>query len=157
MGTITITTANRIDRMKIDLMEDLAVLYGLGVRKPDEPELEKAQKLAMQVTSPRDLYWLASRAGIGLHTESAMCGDVDMASAIVAAFYSRVRPGTLQWQPHPESASNVVKAKDTVEGRVLAEAARTLAQSLIAAGYAGTFDGPPSVVAEDIRLFLRHA
>jgi hypothetical protein len=143
-----------VDRIKLEIMDDLGILFGLGVRGTD-PEPEAAHKLAMQVTAPRDLYWLASRAGIGLHTESAMCGDVDMAAAVAAAFYARVRNGTPVWVAHPEAAANAAKAVNTVDGRVLAAAAQTIAQTLIASGYQGAFSGSPAEVAADIRNYLR--
>lgn len=144
-----------IHRLKMELMEDLGVLYGLGVHNPNEPDMEKARKLALQVSAPRDLYWLASRSGIGLHTESAMSADWDMAAAVVGAFYARVRVAAPQWVAHPEAAANAARAQESVEGRVLAVAAQTLAQTIIASGYAGAFDGSPKEVADSIRTFLK--
>lgn len=140
-------------RVSMDLMEDLSVLYGLGVNNPDEPEPDKARQIASQLTAPWQLYWLSSRAGIGLHTESAITSSWDMTAAVIAAFYSRVRAPT--WVQHPESAQNAMKAKETADGRVLMASAQTLTQSLVSAGYPGNFEGPPTVVAAHIRNWMK--
>jgi hypothetical protein len=142
-----------IQRMKADLIEDLGIIYGMGVRNPQEPAPEEARKLVAFVTAPHQLYWLAHRSGVGLHTESAITTDYDMAAAIIAAFYARIR--CPHWVAHPDAANTARRASQTVDGRVLAVAAQTLCQSLVACGYRGNFEGSPSEVADAIRAWMK--
>lgn len=140
-----------MEKLSMELMEDLGVLY--VIRSSDEPDFERANKIASQITAPWQLYWLAMKAGIMLHTESAITSSWDMTAAVVAAFYARVR--NPQWLQHFESAENTLKAQATVHGRVLLSAAKTLTETIVAAGYKGNFEGSPSELAADLCKWIK--
>jgi len=151
MSTTTLTT-NIMAKLSEELRQDLGVLYGMGVKNPQEPEAEEARHIAMEITAPWQLLTLVSRAGVSCCPRSYVPTDVDAVAAVVGAFYARVRSPT--WLPHPEAARNTEQAKRLAVGRVLASAAQTLTQGLVALGYKGSFEGSPQDVADSIRDFL---
>lgn len=135
-----------------ELRADLNIIYGMGVQNPDEPEMDKAIELAYKITSLWHMYWLIRSSGISTHLVSEVPVDEEVAAAVIAAFYSRVRAPT--WVTHPECAANLVQARKTVAGRILMTAAQTLTQTLVASGFTGNFEGSPSEVAGVIRTYL---
>lgn len=151
MNTIT-TNTNVIAKLASELREDLGVIYGMGVKNPHEPDAEKARILAESVAAPWQLLRLAKQANVAVHLKMDVPEDRDVVAAVTAAFYARVRAPT--WLSHPEAVANVATASKTVEGRVLATAAQTLAQALVASGFTGNFQGSPSEVADAIRSYL---
>lgn len=148
----TITKADILNKLSEELRQDLGILYAMGVKNLQEPEAEKARNLAASITAVRHLTALIPKSGISCHVVD-FPDDGDVVSGVVAAFYARVRQPT--WLQHPEAVWNTAKAKKTAEGRVLASAAQTLTQTLVASGFTGSFEGSPSEVADVIRNYLK--
>ena len=148
----TTLTTDIMAKLAEELRQDLGIMYGMGVNNPYEPDEPEARQIAMEITSPWHLLTLTSRAGISCSPRSFVPTDVDAVATIVGAFYARVRAPT--WLPHPEAAKNTEQAKLLPVGRVLATAAQTITQALVALGYKGNFEGSPEDVADSIRDFL---
>lgn len=150
--SITTTTPDLMARLLAEVRQDLGVLYGMGVNNPQEPEPVEARKYVDEVNQLWHLRTLISRAGISACPTSYVPTDVDTVATVVGAFYARVRSPT--WLAHPECARNTEQAKQLPAGRVLAAAAQTLTQTLVASGYSGNFEGSPQEVADSIRRYL---
>jgi hypothetical protein len=148
----TSTTPTLMTRLLAEVLQDLGVLYGMGVNNPHEPEPAEAREYVDEVSQLWHLRNLITKAGIDACPVSFIPTDVDTVSTLVGAFYARVRSPT--WLPHPVAASNTSQAQKLAVGRVLAAATQTLTQTLVASGYQGNFEGSPQEVRDDVRTFL---
>ena len=158
------------DRINEEMGKDFDVFFIMREKpSPENKELlerhECAIELIRDIDSVAALYPFCREVGIDLHLahKPKRNGDLpavwDMSAALVAAFHSQVRTPDVAgpvWVPHIYSAQNVCKAAESIEGEILACAARTVTIEIAKFGYPKPFEGFPVDVANNIRTWMLH-